>query len=110
MKCNIRQHKPLTPYQQKKYEAETDFRAFQEVLGLTAIALDGMGADKLQIQSVINKILEQYECLASGNVTMDDIHTYLKEYGIQVIDNYIYAKLTKHDEEIDKLKAGEADE
>ena len=77
------------------------------MLGLTAIALEGMGADKLQIQSVINKILEQYECLASGNVTMDDIHTYLEEYGIQVIDNYIHAKLTKHDEEIDKLKLGE---
>ena len=105
MKCNI--EKPKTAYQKKKEKAERMFEAFQYVLGLTAIALEGMGADKLQIQSVINKILEQYECLASGNVTMADIHKYLEEYGIQVIDNYIYAKITKHDEAIDKLKLGE---
>lgn len=105
MKCNM--EKPKTDYQRKKEKAEMAFEAFQYVLGLTAIALENMGADKLQIQSVINSILNQYECLAAGNVTMADIHKYLEEYGIQVIDNYIYAKLTKHDEEIDKLKLGE---
>jgi hypothetical protein len=107
MKCNIKQHKPLTPYQIRKHDAEISFRNFQYVLGLTAIALETMGADKLQTQSVINKILEQYECLSSGTVSMDDIHNYLEEYGIQLLDNHLSTKLTKYDEEIDELKAGE---
>lgn len=105
MKCNM--EKPKTDYQRKKEKAEMAFEAFQYVLGLTAIALENMGADKLQIQSVINTILNQYECLASGNVTMDDIHNYLEEYGIKVIDNHIYARVTGYDETIDELKLGE---
>lgn len=107
MKCNIKQHMPITPYQLKKHDAEINFRSFQYVLGLTAYSLECMGADKLQIQSVINCILNQYECLSAGTLSMDDIHNYLEEYGIQVMDNHIYGKITKHDEAIDKLKLGE---
>ena len=107
MKCNIKQHKPMTPYQQKKYEAELAFRTFQYILGLTAYSLECMGATKVQIQSVVNSILNQYECLTAGTLTMDDIHSYLEEYGITVMDGEMYAKRTKHDDEIDELKLGE---
>jgi hypothetical protein len=104
MRCNIKQHKPLTPYQQKKFEAEIGFRTFQHVLGLTAMVLDTQGATKVQIQEVINGILNQYECLTAGNITMDDIHNYLAEYGISVEDGTLYSSRTKYDEQMDALK------
>ena len=104
MKCNIKQHKPMTPYQQKKYEAELGFKTFQYILGLTAYSLECMGATKVQIQSVINSILNQYDCLTAGTLTMDDIHSYLEEYGIKVEGDVMVAKKTEYDEHIDMLK------
>ena len=107
MKCNVKQHKPMTPYQQKKYQSELAFRTFQYILGLSAYSMDCEGLDKIQIQSIINRILEQYECLTAGTLTMADIHSYLEEYGITVKGDTMYSQKTEYDEAIDKLKLGE---
>lgn len=107
MKCNIRQHKPMTPYQQKKYQSELAFRTFQYILGLTVMTLDTQGATKVQIQGVINGILNQYDCLVAKTITMDDIHNYLEEYGISVEGDTLYSSRTEYDEAIDNLKLGE---
>jgi len=104
MKCNIKQHKPLTPYQQKKYEAELGFRTFQYVLALTAMALVSQGATKVQIQSVINSILNQYDCLAAGTITMADMLQYLEEYGISLKGDAIEARETEYDNQIELIK------
>ena len=107
MKCNVKQHKPMTPYQQRKYQAELAFRTFQYILGLSAYSMDCEGLDKIQIQSIINRILGQYECLTAGTLTMSDIHTYLEEYGITVEGDMMYSKKTEYDEAIDNRKLGE---
>ena len=93
--------------EKKRKNAELAFKTFQYILGLTAYSLECMGADKLQIQSVINSILNNYDCLVAGTLTMDDIHDYLEEYGITIMDDEMYAQRTKHDEAIDELKLGE---
>ena len=95
--------------EKKRKDEELAFKTFQYVLGLTAYSLECMGATKVQIQSVVNSILNQYDCLTAGTLTMDDIHEYLEEYGITVMDDEMYAKRTKHDDEIDELKLGEYD-
>ena len=109
MKCNIRQHKPLTPYQQKKWEAEVALATFEKVLGLTAYALECLGADKLQIQKVINKTFEQYDCLSAGTLAMNDIHSYLKGYGVSFDKSTIRSDITEYDEELEDLKLEEQD-
>ena len=93
--------------EKKRKDAELAFKTFQYILGLTAYSLECMGADKLQIQSVINSILNNYDCLTAGTLTMDDIHEYLEEYRISVKGDEMYAERTKHDDEIDELKLGE---
>lgn len=107
MKCNIKQHKPLTPYQLKKHNAEIEWQAFCYVLGLTAYSLECMGGTKIQIQSVINKILEQYDCLVAKTITMDDIHTYLEEYGIKFNKAELSSEKTEYDNQIELLKISE---
>lgn len=107
MKCNIKQHKPLTPYQLKKHNSEIQWQAFIYVLGLTAYSLECMGATKVQIQSVINCILNQYDCLIAGTVTMDDIHTYLADLGISFDKNELRSEKTEYDNQIELLKLSE---
>lgn len=104
MKCNIKQHKPITPYQLKKHDAEIGFKSFQYVLALTAMALDSQGATKVQIQSTINSILNQYDCLVAGTVTMDDIIDYLDEYGISLKGDEMQIENTEYDNEIELIK------
>ena len=93
--------------EKKRKDEELAFLTFQYVLGLTAYSLECMGATKVQIQSVVNSILNQYDCLVAGTLTMDDIHEYLEEYGISVKGDEMYAERTEHDDEIDELKLGE---
>lgn len=103
MKVNAKYRKQYSQ-EKKRKDAELGFKTFQYVLGLTAYSLECMGATKLQIQSVINSILNQYDCLTAGTLTMDDIHEYLEEYGIKVNGDTLSAVRTEHDEHIDMLK------
>lgn len=103
----MRCYKPITQTQLKKYESEIQWRCFKYVLGLTAMSLDSAGATKVQIQSIINGILNQYDCLMAGNVTMDDICNYLEEYGINMDGDTLQAEMTEFDNQIDLIRMNE---